>query len=54
MTAGKGIVHAEMPYYDPVSDPRREVKPVGMQLWIDLPKEGKFVEPSYQEMKGRE
>jgi len=45
MCAGRGIIHAEMPVHDPGHpDPR------GMQLWIDLPKEYKMVEPSYQEL----
>ena len=52
MTAGKGVVHAEMPYFDP--DPSKAVDPEGMQLWIDLPKDQKFIEPSYQEKKAAE
>jgi redox-sensitive bicupin YhaK (pirin superfamily) len=51
MTAGKGIMHSEMPYFDNPDDPT----PVeGMQLWIDLPKDQKFCEPSYQEKKAKE
>ncbi|KAL7283313.1 hypothetical protein ACG7TL_002742 [Trametes sanguinea] len=42
---GRGIIHAEMPQYgDNLPEPR------GLQLWIDLPKEYKMVEPSYQEL----
>ncbi|WWC85769.1 uncharacterized protein L201_000635 [Kwoniella dendrophila CBS 6074] len=52
MTAGKGIMHSEIPYFDP--DPKKAVNPVGMQLWIDLPKEQKFIEPSYQEKKAKD
>ncbi|KAI0341726.1 hypothetical protein BDW22DRAFT_1358575 [Trametopsis cervina] len=45
MCAGKGIMHAEMP----ISGPGKP-EPRGLQLWIDLPKEYKMVEPSYQEL----
>jgi len=42
MTAGKGIVHAEMPFsFTEVTK--------GFQLWINLAKENKFIEPNYQE-----
>lgn len=45
MCAGKGIIHAEMPVHTPGQpDPR------GLQLWIDLPKKYKMVDPSYQEL----
>ncbi|KAJ3852317.1 RmlC-like cupin domain-containing protein [Lentinula lateritia] len=45
MCAGKGIIHAEMPVHEEgLPDPR------GMQLWIDLPKEYKMVDPMYQEL----
>ncbi|RDB21317.1 Pirin-like protein 2 [Hypsizygus marmoreus] len=45
MCAGKGIIHAEMPIHsDGAPDPR------GLQLWVDLPKQFKMVEPSYQEL----
>ncbi|KAK2853829.1 hypothetical protein Q5P01_006490 [Channa striata] len=44
MTAGRGVVHAEMPVSDePV---------VGLQLWVNLSKRDKMVEPAYQELKG--
>jgi len=39
-TAGKGIVHSEMP----------DGKAVGIQLWINLPKRLKTIEPSYQQV----
>ncbi|XP_038841221.1 pirin isoform X2 [Salvelinus namaycush] len=43
MTAGRGVVHAEMP----VSE-----EPVqGLQLWVNLRREDKMVEPQYQELK---
>jgi len=45
MCAGKGIIHAEMPVHVPGSpDPR------GLQLWVDLPKQYKMADPSYQEL----
>ncbi|GAA5879159.1 hypothetical protein JCM16303_001321 [Sporobolomyces ruberrimus] len=49
MIAGKGIMHAEMPIHGP-----GKKDPFGLQLWIDLPKEHKLVEPSYQELKASE
>ncbi|XP_062383483.1 pirin [Sardina pilchardus] len=43
MTAGRGVVHAEMP----VSE-----EPVhGLQLWVNLRREHKMVEPHYQELR---
>ncbi|KIK93158.1 hypothetical protein PAXRUDRAFT_12811 [Paxillus rubicundulus Ve08.2h10] len=45
MCAGKGIIHAEMPVHAPGCP-----EPRGLQLWVDLPKEFKMVEPSYQEL----
>ncbi|KAF5381025.1 hypothetical protein D9615_003913 [Tricholomella constricta] len=45
MCAGKGIIHAEMPVHtEGAPDPR------GLQLWVDLPKQFKMVDPSYQEL----
>ncbi|KAJ3050964.1 hypothetical protein HK102_012166, partial [Quaeritorhiza haematococci] len=41
MTAGKGIVHAEMPASTETSH--------GLQLWVNLPKKDKLVPPRYQE-----
>ncbi len=39
------VIHAEMPVSgDGIPDPR------GLQLWIDLPKQYKMVDPSYQEL----
>ncbi|EIN07384.1 hypothetical protein PUNSTDRAFT_70784 [Punctularia strigosozonata HHB-11173 SS5] len=49
MCAGKGVIHAEMPVHGPgLPEPR------GLQLWIDLPKQFKMVDPSYQEMGPKE
>ena len=42
MTAGKGIVHAEMPG-------SFEHNSLGFQLWINLEAKNKFCEPGYQE-----
>lgn len=47
MTAGKGIVHAEMPS-------SFEYPSIGLQLWINLPKKDKMTEPKYQEFKSEE
>ncbi|MFK5913069.1 MAG: pirin family protein [Woeseiaceae bacterium] len=41
-TAGKGLVHSEMPAEDDNSN--------GIQLWINLPKKLKQIEPSYQQV----
>lgn len=49
MTAGRGIVHAEMPHDN--GDGSRNI---GMQLWVDLPKELKFCEPRYRDLRGSE
>ncbi|TNY23077.1 RmlC-like cupin domain-containing protein [Rhodotorula diobovata] len=49
MIAGRGIVHSEMPVHGP-----GKKDPYGLQLWIDLPKEHKMVEASYQERKASE
>ncbi|GAA5956000.1 hypothetical protein JCM3765_000066 [Sporobolomyces pararoseus] len=49
MIAGKGIMHAEMPVHGKGLD-----DPYGLQLWIDLPKQHKLVEPSYQELSASE
>ncbi|BGP41771.1 RNA pol II transcription cofactor [Rhodotorula kratochvilovae] len=49
MIAGRGIMHSEMPIHGP-----GKKDPFGLQLWIDLPKEHKMVEASYQERKAAE
>ena len=43
MTAGKGIVHAEMPG-------SFEQESVGFQLWINLATKDKYCDPEYQEI----
>ncbi|XP_061169957.1 pirin-like [Saccostrea echinata] len=42
MTAGRGIVHCEMPHGE------EEVH--GLQLWVNLAKKEKMVEPAFQEL----
>lgn len=42
MTAGRGIIHAEMPGGDGDN--------IGLQLWINLKKKDKMTEPKYQEL----
>lgn len=49
MTAGRGIVHAEMPYDNGDGSPN-----TGLQLWIDLPKELKYCEPRYRDLRASE
>jgi redox-sensitive bicupin YhaK (pirin superfamily) len=49
MTAGRGIVHAEMPRTSNTGE-----YPVGMQLWVDLPKELKACEPRYRDVRAKE
>ena len=50
MTAGRGIMHSEMPLFDPAKAEDVEA----LQLWVDLPAEQKMIEPSYQEKKAAE
>ncbi|KAI9446232.1 pirin domain-containing protein [Lactarius indigo] len=40
------VIHAEMP----VSEPGKP-EPRGLQLWVDLPKQYKMAEPSYQDLE---
>ncbi|CAK7269226.1 RNA pol II transcription cofactor [Sporothrix epigloea] len=49
MTAGKGIMHAEMPHQN--SDGSANV---GLQLWVDLPRELKSCEPRYRDLRASE
>lgn len=49
MTAGRGIVHAEMPRDDGVGSVIK-----GMQLWVDLPKDLKDCEPRYRDLRANE
>ena len=43
MTAGRGIVHSEMPV-------QTDGLARGFQLWLNLPKEKKMIEPAYQDI----
>ncbi|KPM45041.1 hypothetical protein AK830_g1546 [Neonectria ditissima] len=49
MTAGRGIVHAEMPRQNADGSAN-----VGLQLWVDLPKELKACEPRYRDLRAAE
>lgn len=49
MTAGRGIVHAEMPRQNKDGSPN-----VGMQLWVDLPEKLKSCEPRYRDLRASE
>src|SRR5438874_31422 len=48
MTAGRGIIHQEMPKGDPVGQMH------GFQLWANLPASLKMTPPRYQEVKAVE
>lgn len=48
MTAGRGIIHQEMPKGDPAG------RMHGFQLWANLPASHKMMEPRYQEVKAGE
>jgi len=47
MTAGRGIVHSEMPV-------KTNTRAHGLQLWINLPKAQKMCDPQYQELRDQE
>lgn len=49
MTAGKGIMHAEMPRQNKDGSAN-----VGMQLWVDLPQKLKKCEPRYRDLRAKE
>ncbi len=51
MTAGKGIMHAEMPLHHDPKTGERLPDPKGLQLWIDLPQESRYTEPTYQDLR---
>ena len=44
MTAGRGIVHSEMPI-------QTDGLVRGFQLWLNLPKEKKMIDPAYQDIE---
>jgi len=45
MTAGRGVMHSEMPGWETTR---------GLQLWVNLARKQKMVEPSYQELTASE
>ena len=49
MTAGRGIMHAEMPRQNKDGSAN-----VGMQLWVDLPEKLKACEPRYRDLRAKE
>ena len=49
MTAGRGIMHAEMPRQNPDGSAN-----VGLQLWVDLPAHLKKCEPRYRDLRAKE
>lgn len=49
MTAGRGIMHAEMPAANADGSAN-----VGMQLWVDLPRRLKNCEPRYRDLRASE
>ena len=49
MTAGRGIMHAEMPRQSQDGSPN-----IGMQLWVDLPEKLKLCEPRYRDLRAKE
>jgi redox-sensitive bicupin YhaK (pirin superfamily) len=49
MTAGRGIMHAEMPRQNADGSAN-----VGLQLWVDLPKHLKLCEPRYRDLRAAE
>lgn len=55
MTAGRGIVHSEMPAKEGVVGADGRVEPnTGLQLWVDLPRELKACEPRYRDLRAEE
>ena len=47
MTAGKGVIHSEMPE-------QTEGLVRGFQLWLNLPKEKKMIEPAYHDIQANQ
>lgn len=45
MTAGRGVMHSEMPLPSDDGSPN-----IGLQLWVDLPKRLKMCEPRYRDL----
>lgn len=51
MTAGSGVIHSEMPEKEFV---QKGGTLHGFQLWVNLPKKDKMMNPRYQELPSRE
>ena len=51
MTAGAGVVHAEMPSERMMREGGRQH---GFQIWINLPKADKFTRPRYQDVRAEQ
>src|ERR1051326_6022018 len=51
MTAGSGVIHSEMPAAEIVRDGGRLH---GFQLWVNLPRRDKMMQPRYQELRAAE
>jgi redox-sensitive bicupin YhaK (pirin superfamily) len=49
MTAGRGIMHSEMPLPSDDGSPS-----IGLQLWVDLPEHLKMSEPRYRDVHAKE
>lgn len=49
MTAGRGIMHAEMPAQNKDGSAN-----IGLQLWVDLPEKLKRVEPRYRDLNAKD
>lgn len=49
MTAGRGIMHSEMPLPSDDGSPS-----IGLQLWVDLPEHLKMSEPRYRDVRAKE
>jgi len=49
MTAGRGIVHSEMPLPSDDGSPS-----IGLQLWVDLPENLKMSEPRYRDIHAKD
>ena len=49
MTAGRGVIHSELPGEEILRDGGRMH---GFQLWVNLPRRDKMMEPRYQEVRG--
>jgi redox-sensitive bicupin YhaK (pirin superfamily) len=49
MTAGRGIMHSEMPLPSDDGSPS-----IGLQLWVDLPEQLKMSEPRYRDVHAKE